>query len=101
MVVLSACHTYRGEINSEGVLGLARALIMAGAKSVVTTLWAIPDNATQCFMMKFYTKLIKGEAVADALADTMSEMKQIKEFNHVVNWGAFKQIGANCRVVNV
>jgi CHAT domain-containing protein len=95
MVVLSACHTARGTISSEGVLGLARAFLMVGAKSVVTALWALNDDATEKFMLKFYDNL-SSEPVVNALATTMCEMKQEKF--KVTQWGSFKVLGANVKV---
>ena len=97
MVVLSACHTARGRISSEGVLGLARAFLMAGAKSVVTALWSVKDHATKEFMLKFYSNL-STQPVVDALATTMCEMENDK-FN-VTHWGSFKVLGANVKVFN-
>ena len=97
MVVLSACHSARGKISIEGVLGLARAFLMAGAKSVVTALWAIPDNATLTFMKKFY-KNLREMRVGDALSTTMCQMQEEERFKHVVQWGSFKVLGANVKV---
>ena len=97
MVVLSACHTARGKISIEGVLGLARAFLMAGAKSVVTALWAIPDSATLMFMEKFYRNLAENR-VADALSTTMCQMQEEQRFKHVVQWGSFKVLGANVKI---
>ncbi|XP_028411522.1 tetratricopeptide repeat protein 28-like [Dendronephthya gigantea] len=95
MVVLSACHTAQGKISSEGVLGLARAFLMAGAKSVITSLWAVDDNAAETLMLKFYNNLYN-EPVVNALATTMCEMK--RENFRVSQWGCFKVLGANIRV---
>ena len=97
MVVLSACHSACGTISIEGVLGLARAFLMAGAKSVVTALWAIPDNATMTFMEKFYRNL-REMRVGDALSTTMCQMQGEELFKHVVQWGSFKVLGANVKV---
>ena len=97
MVVLSACHTARGTISSEGVLGLARAFLMAGAKSVITALWGVNDNATEKFMLKFYQNL-RSEPVVNALASTMCEMK--REKFKVEQWGSFKVLGANVKVLS-
>ena len=99
MVVLSACHTARGKISSEGVLGLARAFLIAGAKSVVTALWAIPDAATEHFMKPFYSNLRDGQPVANALSTTMCQMQDKDAFKNVVHWGSFKVLGANQRVL--
>ena len=98
LVVLSACHTARGTINSEGVVGLARAFQIAGARSIVTALWAIPDRATQFFMEHFYHNLGDGLAVADAIRATQAKMHENKVFNEVINWGSFKVFGANAKI---
>ncbi|CAH3182942.1 unnamed protein product, partial [Porites evermanni] len=50
LVVLSCCHSGQGEVSSEGVVGMARAFLFAGARSVLATLWAIDDEATMMFM---------------------------------------------------
>lgn len=98
MVVLSACHTARGAISNEGVLGLARAFLISGAKSVVTALWAIPDNATKIFMRKFYKNLVE-MPIGDALSRTMCQIQEEESLKNVVHWGSFKVLGANCQVL--
>ena len=54
LVVLSCCHTARGEIKAEGVVGMARAFLGAGARSVIASLWELDDEATLEFMRHFY-----------------------------------------------
>ncbi|XP_078383641.1 tetratricopeptide repeat protein 28-like [Oculina patagonica] len=53
LVVLSCCHSGRGEIKDEGVVGIARAFLGAGARSVLVSLWALEDEATMEFMRVF------------------------------------------------
>ena len=99
LVVLSACHTALGQINSEGVLGLTRAFQTAGARSVVTALWAIPDEATKYFMEHFYGNLRQGQPVADAIRATQVTMHESEEFSDVIEWGSFKVFGANAVIM--
>ncbi len=68
MVVLSACQTGLGDISGEGVFGLQRAFKMAGAQSILMSLWPVNDEATQIFMTEFYRHLIKGQTKRQALS---------------------------------
>ena len=62
LVVLSCCHSGRGRIlKGEGVVGIARAFLTAGARSVLVSLWAIDDEATMVFMKCFYQQLKEGK----------------------------------------
>ena len=61
LVVLSCCHSGRGEIKAEGVVGIARAFMGAGARSVVVSLWAVEDKVTLEFMKCFYQHLTEGK----------------------------------------
>ena len=64
LVVLSCCHSGRGKIKAEGVVGIARAFLGAGVRSVIASLWAIDDDATLVFMRHFYEHLVKGKVQA-------------------------------------
>ena len=93
LVVLSCCHSARGEIKAEGVVGIARAFLGAGARSVLVSLWAIDDKATLEFMKNFYQHLVKGISASESLNQTMNCMRESKEFNAVKYWAPFVLIG--------
>ncbi|XP_022810499.1 tetratricopeptide repeat protein 28-like [Stylophora pistillata] len=93
LVVLSCCHTARGEIMAEGVVGVARAFLGAGARSVVVTLWAIEDEATLEFMSFFYDALFKGKRASEALNGAMKCMRESGNFKEVKQWAPFVLIG--------
>ncbi|EDO31818.1 predicted protein [Nematostella vectensis] len=73
LVVLSCCHSGRGQIRAEGVMGLARAFLAAGARSVLATLWTIGDNATLEFMERFYRHLASGLSTSASLKRTIRD----------------------------
>ena len=93
LAVLSCCHSARGEIRAEGVVGIARAFLGAGARSVLVSLWAIDDEATMEFMKIFYQHLMKGESASAALNQTMKSMRESEEFSAVDYWAPFVLIG--------
>ena len=93
LVVLSYCHTARGEIRDEGVVGMARALLGAGARSVVVTLWAIGDKGTLEFMCFFYNALANGNKANETLNQAMKCMRKIEKFKEVKYWAPFVLIG--------
>ncbi|NEO83374.1 MAG: CHAT domain-containing protein, partial [Spirulina sp. SIO3F2] len=71
LVVLSACDTGQGRITGDGVVGLARSFIAAGADTVVVSLWAIPDAPTADLMVAFYQQLAQHGDKAQALREAM------------------------------
>ena len=93
LVVLSCCHSARGEIKAEGVVGIARAFLGAGARSVLVSLWAINDRATLEFMKNFYQHLVAGKSASEALNRAMNCMRESTEFSDVTHWAPFVLIG--------
>ena len=93
LVVLSCCHSARGEIKAEGVVGIARAFLGAGARSVLVSLWAIDDKATLEFMKNFYQHLKEGKIASEALNQAMNCMRESTEFSDVTHWAPFVLIG--------
>ena len=66
LVVLSCCHSADGQIRAEGVVGIARAFLGSGARSVLVALWAISDEATEQLMCSFYEHLVRGESASES-----------------------------------
>ena len=93
LVVLSCCHSGRGKIKAEGVVGIARAFLGAGARSVIASLWAIEDEATLTFMRHFYEHLVKGHSASKSLHEAMKMMRESNDFNAVKYWAPFMLIG--------
>jgi CHAT domain-containing protein len=91
MVVLSACDTGRGNITGDGVIGLSRSLLSAGAKSVVVSLWAVPDGATVDLMTAFYQQIPQGQDRAIAMRQAM--LQSIQKYPNPRDWAAFTVIG--------
>ncbi len=88
LAVLSACDTGLGAVQvGEGVFGLRRAFTVAGARTLVMSLWKVPGEQTSQFMVLFYRKLLKGKTKVDALRETQLAMKE--EYPHPFFWGAF------------
>ena len=93
LVVLSCCHSGRGKIKAEGVVGIARAFLGAGARSVLVSLWAIDDEATLEFMRKFYEHLMEGQSASKSLNQAMKWMRESVDFSEVRYWAPFVLIG--------
>jgi len=78
LAVLSACNTAMGDIKiGEGVFGLRRAFAVAGAKTLVMSLWSVPDRATALLMERFFTNLQQGLGRVDALQDAQNYIRTI------------------------
>ena len=94
LVVLSCCHSAKGQIRAEGVVGIARAFLGSGARSVLVALWAIEDKATKQFMSRFYEHLVSGESASESLHQAMKWMRE-NGYSKVGQWAPFTLIGDN------
>ena len=94
LVVLSCCHSGRWQIRAEGVIGIARAFLASGARSVLVALWAISDIATEHLMCRFYGHLVRGESASESLHQAMKWMRT-NGFKMVSDWAPFMLIGDN------
>jgi CHAT domain-containing protein/Flp pilus assembly protein TadD len=90
LVTLSACDTGLGSISSgEGIYGLRRALVVAGAESQVISLWKVADDATKELMINYYTRLKQGEGRSAALHQAQRDMLKSEKYSHPYYWAAF------------
>jgi CHAT domain-containing protein/tetratricopeptide (TPR) repeat protein len=93
LVVLSACETGLGKVeNGEGVYGLQRSFLQAGADHVLISLWKVDDQITKELMIKFYSYLADGHSIQDSLK--LAQVEQMKSTPNPFSWGAFVLVGA-------
>jgi CHAT domain-containing protein/Tfp pilus assembly protein PilF len=97
LVVLSACETGLGKIQKgEGIIGLTRALLFAGAKNIIVSLWQVADESTSDLMVDFYKNYLeKKEELSFSVALRNAKLKMISEgrYAHPLFWSPFILIG--------
>jgi CHAT domain-containing protein len=94
LVTLSACDTGVGAVrNGEGVYGLRRAFFIAGAETVVMSLWPVSDSVTRELMTAYYRGLKDGLGRGDALRQAQLAMLNRKGREHPFYWASFIQVG--------
>jgi CHAT domain-containing protein len=92
LVVLSACETGLGDLEAgEGVYGLQRAFLVAGAKVLIMSMFKVDDEATQKLMLKFYQKWLNSGNLRLSFTDAKKELRL--EYPEPIYWGAFMMIG--------
>jgi CHAT domain-containing protein len=91
LVVLSACDTGLGkDVNGEGLVGLTRGLMYAGAERVAVSLWNVDDKGTAEFMQEFYTQMLKeGKSPAVALRAAQLKLWENSSLKNPYYWSAF------------
>ncbi|MFN6499714.1 MAG: tetratricopeptide repeat protein [Nostoc sp. DedQUE01] len=95
LVVLSACETGLGEeVKGEGLVGLTRGLMYAGAARVVVSLWNVDDEATSLLMSQFYSQMLQqGKTPAAALRAAQLKMWSQEKWRNPYSWSAFTLLG--------
>lgn len=94
LVTLSACDTGVGEVkNGEGVYGLRRAFVLAGAETLVMSLWPVSDYVTRELMTDYYSGLKQGAGRGEALRQAQLTMLKRKGRQHPFYWASFIQAG--------
>jgi CHAT domain-containing protein len=91
LVVLSACETGLGDINnSEGVFGLQRAFKLAGVKTLIMSLWKVPDKQTSMLMQAFYTNWLGGMSKHEAFKKAQLSVR--KTHSEPYYWAGFVMV---------
>jgi tetratricopeptide (TPR) repeat protein len=96
LVVLSACQTGLGRISGDGMLGLSRAFLIAGARTILVSQWSVSDEATAELMLAFYKHYFSLEKPnkAVALQKAMQCLRVQPEYSHPRYWVPFVLVGA-------
>ncbi len=87
--VFMTCSSYQesdSKVTADGVVGLTRAFLAAGAQCVLVSLWPVPIAASKMFIHAFYSALLNGTKASAALADAMKTVQSSKQFSHPSNW---------------
>jgi CHAT domain-containing protein len=91
LVALSGCSTGVGRVSGDGIVGLSRAVIYAGAPSVLVSQWDVSDVTTAFLMDQFYGGLAAGRSKARSLRD--AQLATLKRYPHPMLWAAFVLVG--------
>jgi CHAT domain-containing protein len=95
LVVLSACGTGQGELSvGQGVYGMRRSFLVAGAETLVSSLWQVSDEATGKLMEVYYQKLlVEKKGRLEAMQEAMQQMRE--QYRHPYYWAPFQVIGSD------
>jgi CHAT domain-containing protein/tetratricopeptide (TPR) repeat protein len=101
LVVLSACQTALGkEVRGEGLVGLTRGFLYAGASSVVASLWEVDDEVTAELMKRFYDNMLRrGMRPAAALREAQNSIRQEPQWRSPYYWAAFTLQGEYRQII--
>jgi len=98
LVTLSACQTGLGDLKqAEGTVGLQRAFLAKGARSVLVSLWSVSDVVTNLLMRRFYSHWLEDRdapSKADALRRAQDDVRRTPGYTHPRFWAAFQLVGA-------
>lgn len=91
LITLIACDTGNGDIDQEeGILGLRRALKLAGCKTIITTGWNLDKEAGDAYLKEFYTNLLEGSGIP--MAHRKAQLELLKRFDDPYYWAVFQLI---------
>ncbi|KAJ7416125.1 Tetratricopeptide repeat protein 28 [Willisornis vidua] len=98
LVVLGSYQESSSKVTSDGVIGLTRAFLAAGAQCVLVSLWPVPVAASKMFVHAFYSSLLNGMKASAALGEAMKTVQSSKQFSHPANWAGFMLIGSDMKL---
>ncbi|XP_048370088.1 tetratricopeptide repeat protein 28 isoform X1 [Sphaerodactylus townsendi] len=98
LVVLGSHQESNSKLTADGVIGLTRAFLAAGAQCVLVSLWPVPVAASKTFVHTFYSALLNGLKASAALGEAMKVLQANQEFSHPSNWAGFMLIGTDVKL---
>ncbi|XP_061624540.1 tetratricopeptide repeat protein 28-like isoform X3 [Phyllopteryx taeniolatus] len=98
LVVLGSYLESSSKVTADGVVGLTRSFLAAGAQCVLVSLWPVPVAASKVFVHAFYTALLNGTKASAALADAMKTVQSSKQYSHPSNWAGYMLIGSDVKL---
>ncbi|OPJ74905.1 tetratricopeptide repeat protein 28 isoform C [Patagioenas fasciata monilis] len=98
LVVLGSYQESSSKVTADGVIGLTRAFLAAGAQCVLVSLWPVPVAASKMFVHAFYSSLLNGLKASAALGEAMKTVQSSKQFSHPSNWAGFMLIGSDMKL---
>ena len=93
LVVLSSCDSGRGVFKADGIQGMARAFILAGAQAVLTALWRVPDESACIFMQFFYQYLVDGLRGTESLHKAIISLRCFSKYSQYIHWSGYQLTG--------
>ena len=104
LVVLTSCDSSRGVMKGDDIQGIARSFLLAGAQSVMTSIWKVPDKSACYFMQFFYRYLLDGFTSSEALSKASRSIKAFEEFSSMIHWSGYqitgKDVSMQCLTTN-
>jgi len=93
LIILSGCQTGLGRAHPDSYIGLAQSLLIAGARSVLVSLWPISDDMTAAFMRRFHEQLLAGVTPAEALQAIQQWFQDLNTHQELRDWAGFQLLG--------
>ncbi|XP_063171659.1 tetratricopeptide repeat protein 28 isoform X2 [Candoia aspera] len=98
LVVLGSYQESNSKVTADGLIGLTRAFLAAGALCVLVSLWPVPVAASKMFVHTFYSALLNGLKASAALGEAMKRLQSSTLFSHPSNWAGFVLIGSDVKL---